>query len=93
MTTNTIRNRLWRVCKWTGIFNKSPHKARKTYVSILLDNKVDNNLILSVVGHADISCSENNYHRNRKKITQKAQIISNIEEFKLNADRLVKSEF
>lgn len=85
MTTNAIRNRLWRVCQETGIFNKSPHKARKTYISILLDNKVDNNLIISLVGHADISCSENHYHRNRKKLSQKAEIISIIPEFRLSA--------
>lgn len=83
MTTNTIRDRLWRVCEKVGIFKKSPHKARKTYVSILLDNKVDNNLIISLVGHSNISVSENHYHRNRKKLSQKADIISIIPDFQM----------
>lgn len=83
MTTNCIRDRLWTICDKLGIFKKSPHKARKTYISILLDNKVDNNLIMSLVGHADISCTENYYHRNRKKLSKKADIISIIPEFKL----------
>lgn len=84
MTTNTIRDRLWRICEKIDIFKKSPHKARKTYISILLDNKVDNNLITSLVGHTDISCSENHYHRNRKKLSQKADIISIIPEFRMS---------
>ena len=92
MTTNAIRDRLWRICNKLEIYQKSPHKARKTYISILLDNKVDNNLIISVVGHTNINCSEIHYHRNRKKITQKAKIISNIDEFKMSADVSLISE-
>ena len=83
MTTDCIRKRLRVVCKATGIYNKSPHKIRKTYGSILLDNHVDNRLIMGQMGHSDIKCTEGHYHRNRRDIEKKTQILSDIPEFKL----------
>lgn len=62
-------------------FPKSPHKIRKTYGTILLDNHIGNNLIMGQMGHTDITCTENHYHRNRKSIDKKSQIISNIPDF------------
>ncbi len=34
------------------------------------------------MGHTDIACTENYYHRNRKSIDTKSQILSNLPEFK-----------
>lgn len=82
MTTNCIRRRQERNCKKLGIYKKSPHKIRKTYGTILLDYNVDNRLIMEQMGHTDISCTENHYHRNRRGIEQKSHIISSIPEFK-----------
>lgn len=82
MTTNCIRRRQEQNCKKLGIYRKSPHKIRKTYGSILLDHNVDNRLIIEQMGHTDINCTESHYHRNRKDIEQKSQIISSIPEFK-----------
>lgn len=81
MTTNCFRRRMERVCRHLGIVRKSPHKIRKTYGSILLDNHVDNRLIMEQMGHADIRCTENHYHRNRRSIQQKIQIMSAIPDF------------
>lgn len=77
-----IRKRLYLICKRTGIKKKSPHKLRKTYVSILLDNGIDKRLVQDVAGHAQISTSERNYHRNRKSDQKKEEILSNIPEFR-----------
>lgn len=85
ISTQAIRARLWRICKKLGIYNKSPHKIRKTYGSILLDNHIDNRLIIEQMGHTDILCTEEHYHRNRKSIDVKAQLISSIPEFKTAA--------
>ncbi len=79
--TYKIRRRLYRVCDKLDIPRKSPHKIRKTYGTILLDNNVDKRLILLQMGHTDISCTENHYHRNRRQINQRADIISAIPEF------------
>lgn len=84
ITTHVIRHRLDYVCKKTGIYHKSPHKIRKTYGSILLDNNIDNMLIIEQMGHTNISCTENHYHRNRRTLERKKQIISEIPEFMAN---------
>ncbi len=81
MTTNSIRSRLRIICRKLGIYRKPPHKIRKTYGSILLDNNVDSRLIIGQMGHSDILCTENHYHRNRKSIDRKSEIISAIPEF------------
>ena len=38
-------------------------------------------LIMEQMGHTDISCTESHYHRNRRSIDAKSQIISSIPEF------------
>lgn len=82
LTAQAIRNRLKRVCKKVGMRPKSPHKIRKTYCSILLDNDIDRALITRQVGHTDISCTENFYHRNRRNSKRVSEILSNVPEFK-----------
>lgn len=44
-------------------------------------HNVDNRLIMEQMGHTDIACTENHYHRNRQSIDAKSQIISSIPEF------------
>lgn len=81
LTTNCIRQRMYRVCRHLNIYPKSPHKARKTYGSILLDNNIDNRFIIDQMGHTDVLCSEKHYHRNRRNIDRKSQILGSISEF------------
>ena len=83
-TTNKIRRRMKRMCDELKIVPKSPHKARKTYGSILLDNHIDNRLITDVMGHCEIITTESYYHRNRKSLERKSQILSEIPEFCAN---------
>lgn len=83
VTAHNMRRKLTRVCDKLGIYRKSPHKIRKTYCSILLDNNIDNLLITEQMGHTDIEVSEKYYHRNRKAFNKKAKIISNIPELKI----------
>jgi integrase len=81
LSTSCIRKRLATINKKLGITQKSPHKIRKTFASILLDNKLDNRLITELMGHTDIACTENHYHRNRRNLEMKSEIINNIPEF------------
>ena len=83
ITTNCIRNRLRRICAKLGIYHKSPHKIRKTYGTILFDNNIDKRLILDQMGHADVIVGETHYHRNRKTIEKKRNILSSIPDFKV----------
>ncbi len=79
--TYTIRKRLSKVCELTKVYKKSPHKIRKTYGTILLDNDVDTTLIISQMGHTNILCTEKHYPRNRKDIDKKALVLDSIPDF------------
>ena len=76
--TYTLRKRQKFVCDKTGIYPKSPHKSRKTYGTILLDNQVPTAMILQQMGHTEILTTEKHYHRNRKRTEAKSRIISTI---------------
>lgn len=80
--TLKVRKNLYTACDRIGIRKRSPHKLRKTYISILLDNGVDKRLIQDVAGHTEIATSERNYHRNRKSDEKKEEILSNLPEFR-----------
>ena len=81
--TYSFRNRLKTLCKKTGCVLKSPHKIRKTYCSILLDHSLDAQTVISQMGHTDITCSENFYHRDRKTLAKKQEIMDNIPELNI----------
>ena len=76
--TYVFRNRLDTVCKHTGVVRKSPHKIRKTYGSILIDNGVDESLVIEQMGHTDIKTTREYYYKNRKNDLQKAEVINNV---------------
>ena len=84
LTTNTIRRRLSTICKKNGIKPKSPHKIRKTYGSILLDNNVDKKFVIDQMGHSDVHCTETYYHYNRRDKKEKSKILDRIPDFKHN---------
>ena len=79
--TFAFRKHLYMICEKVGIPKRSPHKLRKTYCSILLDNKVDHKLIEKMVGHVNTDITEAAYHRDRKKMEEKVDILSSIPEF------------
>lgn len=81
LSTNAIRKRQYRVCVWAGLpKKKSPHKCRKTFATILLDNGLDRNMIIMQMGQTDIATTENFYHRDRKDIARKKEIMNAIPE-------------
>ena len=80
MIERRLEDRLRAINKKLNILHKSPHKARKTYISILLDNHIDERMVRDQVGHVDIRVSEDNYHRNRKSVEKKQAILSKIAE-------------
>lgn len=86
-TTNQFRKRLKQNCIKAEVILKSPHKIRATYDTILLDSKLDSKLVIDQMGHSNITVSENSYHRNRKHISKKQEIISGIHEFSLGQSK------
>ena len=75
-----VRKKLYRICDKLGVPRRSPHKIRKTYASILLDNNLDNRFIRDQLGHTDIATTEQAYHKNRKSAAKKSKILSSIPE-------------
>lgn len=49
--------------------------------SILLDNNLDREFVKTQMGHSQISMTENVYHRNRRDIEKKQNMISQIPDF------------
>ena len=68
--TYVFRNRLATVCKHSNVKQKSPHKIRKTYGSILLDDGLAESLIVSQMGHTDIKTTKEHYYKNRRNADQ-----------------------
>ncbi len=89
MTTNCFRRRQERICKKLNITQKSPHKDRKTYATILSDYGFDENFKLRQMGHANISTTEENYHKDRKTVSKKAEMLSAITEFDIVKNKVV----
>ena len=58
-----------------GIIKKSSHKARKTYISALLDGKVNLNTVREMVGHSDERTTLGNYCFDRNTEIEKANLI------------------
>ena len=58
-------------CKQIGIEPKSSHKARKTFVSTLLDNDININSVRQIVGHKDERTTLNNYCYDRSSEEEK----------------------
>lgn len=64
-------------CDHMGIIHKNSHKTRKTYISALIDGKVNINTIREMVGHADERTTYNNYCFDRSTEDEKKALIEN----------------
>lgn len=64
--TNTFNDRLYKACDKCGLPRRSMHKIRKTYGTTLIDANVDDSLIMSQMGHSDISTTRKYYYYSNK---------------------------
>jgi integrase len=62
-------------CRNAGIIHKSSHKARKTYISSLIDKQVNINTIREMVGHSDERTTLGNYCFDRSTEQEKLEQI------------------
>lgn len=72
---------LHRACKKIRIPERSTHKIRKTYASVLLSARVDDKLITSQMGHTDISMTRDVYYYNRQSEQKKREELSKVISF------------
>lgn len=76
LTERSIADLYRKYCKWLGIDQKSSHKARKTYISTLLDNNVNINTVREMVGHTDEHTTLANYCFDRNTDQRKKELIT-----------------
>lgn len=73
-TPHVVTGKLYRICDELGILRRSPHKCRKTYVSVLLNKGVDADFVREQAGHKDLQTTLNSYAysttRNEEKLAQ-----------------------
>ena len=81
--TDYFRKAMRSACKKIGIPHRPPHKIRKTYASILLDNSIGEKTITENMGHTDIKTTRRSYGRQRMSEEQRIQIVDSIEEFQI----------
>ena len=79
--TDGIRRKQYEICRKLGIPVRSPHKARKTYGSILLDGNVSEKIVQTQMGHTDISCTQKYYYKDRHEEKKKRDAINSIPQF------------
>lgn len=73
----SVRKLYDRYCKMIGTINKSSHKARKTYISALIDGHVNINVIRELVGHSDEQTTFRSYCYDRKNMEERKELIEN----------------
>lgn len=85
--TRTVyfRKAMEKACDNAGVARKSPHKIRKTYASILLDNNIGDKAVTENMGHTDIRTTNEAYARRRRSIKKRAEVVSSIPEFDIVA--------
>ncbi len=76
-----FRKAMSKACDAVGIKRRSPHKIRKTYASILLDNNLSVKVVTENMGHTDISVTNERYARRRKSCNERQKLMSSITEF------------
>lgn len=81
ITTQAIRKKLYRVCTELEIPQKSPHKARKTYASILIESGVPEYTVIRIMGHTDSQTTERFYHRKISYDDTEMRLVSQIPAF------------
>lgn len=75
-----IQKAFAKYCKELEIQQRGPHKARKTYISELLDSGININTVRAIAGHKDEHTTFNNYCYDRKtKSERNAQVIAAIQ--------------
>ena len=72
-----LRKSFYKACNELGFNQKSSHKARKTFISTLIDAGVNINTIREIVGHEDERTTFNNYCFDRSEIEERNELINN----------------
>lgn len=75
LTYRSVYHAFVRYCEKAGIEYRSSHKARKTYISSLIDEGMNINTIREWVGHADERTTMNSYCYDRRTEDERRAIL------------------
>lgn len=75
LSVRSVNGLYRKYCSKMNITYKSSHKARKTFISALIDGNVNINTIRECVGHADERTTYNNYCFDRNTVSEKESLI------------------
>ena len=78
ISENGFNHKLRRICKAIGIPERTMHKLRKTYGTVLLDSKVDESLVMEQMGHADIKTTRQYYYYSNKSRKEKLEQLNKV---------------
>ena len=68
---SSVAKAFYGYCKKMGIDSKSSHKARKTFISSLIDGNININTVRQIAGHVDERTTLNNYCFDRSSDEEK----------------------
>ncbi len=71
----SVSNAFYRYCDKAGIDYRSSHKARKTFISSLIDAGMNINTIREIVGHADEQTTWGSYCYDRRTKDERREIL------------------
>jgi len=71
----TVKKSYTRYCNMIGTAHKSSHKARKTFISALIDGQVNINTVREIVGHADERTTYASYCYDRRTKSDRAELV------------------
>lgn len=77
-TPSNLGNKIRRLCEQLGIKIRSPHKIRKTYISELMNNKVDPDFVRVQVGHQELQTTYNSYTYSTTRQKKQLKVISRV---------------
>lgn len=75
INATSFTRKLKRICSYLNITERSLHKARKTYATVLLNHNVGDEFIIRQMGHTDISTTKKYYWFNNNTVEQSLDLL------------------
>lgn len=73
-----IRARFYRVCDMLHLPRRSPHDARRTYATALLNSGASDMFIIDQMGHTDVNTTKQYYYRDVRNVKDKLKLIDEL---------------
>ena len=78
LTPNNLRTKVYKLCRKLEMEVRSPHKFRKTFVSLLLNSGADVDFVREQAGHQQITTTYNAYVFSTSRNEEKIKLINSL---------------